>query len=161
MNRIADEHLPRRRLAHRLTKVTFADGIAGFYALHPIDIPRPPTGRTTATIRCRTCRQPIRCIVYSANAARRLRRRWFLLGCALIPISIVGLGAVVTALDGSASPTHPLADCTIWLAFTIGFLCVFGSFRRAWTDDGVRITPRRLTHSLREPGDIADPHYPY
>jgi hypothetical protein len=146
-----------RRLAHRTGHEANTSGGYSRFALHPVTVPRPRTGRTTGPVECGECGRSVVLTVFSEAGVRRLRaRRRLLAGLA----AAGALGAAVAVVAGLAAllPDRP-ASALAAAGLVAGFLgapllayAAYAALRAARVEDGLRLARTDGTHSLRPPG---------
>jgi hypothetical protein len=127
------------------------------YALHPIGVPRPASGRRVVEVRCGTCESPVRCAVDSPRALRRRRSRWAAafggLAGGLVTVNAAVIGLLVSSFPGDTTGIVVLVlvlGSPVTLVATV--LAVI-ALHRALRDDGIRLVDPSGPHSLRREGD--------
>ncbi|GAA2364798.1 hypothetical protein Cme02nite_32450 [Catellatospora methionotrophica] len=156
--------VPDRHLAHLVASESNPSGGYSEYALQPLGVARPPHGKITVPVVCDVCGIPVECTVYSVDATRRLRWRWWLLA-ALCAVGAVVLAGAVGATFADHLPDRPATTPVAWF-MVVGFMAVPGLavlafYRRrdARREDGLRVVARSGAHSLRPPGARFDSWY--
>ena len=152
----------RRQLAH-LLQVEYSSG--GFnmdrtdreFALHPIEAPRPASGRCVVEVRCGTCDELVRCALDSPQALRWRRGRWAAAFAGLAG-GLVGVNAAVLWLLLSSFPGNAVGIVVGVLVYGTPVTLVASVFAtislyRALMDDGIRLADPSGPHSLRRERD--------
>ena len=152
------------QLAHNLgTVVTSRHGEkTTTFALFPIEIPRPQTNRTVASIRCGHCQEQVRCTVYSFQKMRRVRWRRLLIGLGLAGGMVAAWYSWVTFRAWYY--LHYRVGHSGWVGLTnflvvllsllsIGFIAAMCNL--PWNLEGVKVPRKAGLHNVRRAGDTA------
>lgn len=120
-----------------------------------ITAPRPMTGRSSTSVRCDSCKELVGCTIYSVRQARKLRAWSYLYAVAVLACA----GSVFFGCVLLSDRTEPGQESSFLEGFgVLALLVAFGLtycagllFVRAWSEDGIRLTSGKRTHSLFRP----------